>query len=66
MFDDHNGCTVFHKGLEYLKKRLYIQRMKTDGRLIKDKQRVILQLAHFTGQFQTLGLTTGKAWGFFS
>ena len=20
MFDDHNGCTVFHKGLEYLKK----------------------------------------------
>ena len=40
MFYDNDGRTAVNQTLKYHKKRLYIQRMQADGRLIEDKDRV--------------------------
>ena len=60
MFNDEHSRPVIDQRLKYAKQRLYIQRMQSDGRLIKHKDRIRLSFSHFTGKFQSLCLAAGK------
>ena len=54
---------MLEQRLKHVKQRLHIQGVQADGRLVKDKNRVLLAASHFTGQFQPLGLASRQAGG---
>ena len=61
MLNDHHRCTVGDQRAEHPQQGAHIQRVQADGRLIKDKHRVMLGTAHLAGQLQPLCLAAGKA-----
>ena len=66
MLDDNNSCTAFYQSVKDQQKRLHIQRVQTDGRLVKDKYRGVLLPPHLGCQLQPLGFATRKTWRGFS
>ena len=50
MLDDDDGCAAFDERFKDAQKRLHIQRMQADGRLIKDKDGIALRTPHFARQ----------------
>ena len=61
MLNDDDRRAVFDQGLEHTQQRAHVQRVQADGRLVKDKHRVMLGLAHLAGQLQPLCLAAGQA-----
>ena len=50
MLNDNNRCPIIQKCLKNLQQHLHIKRMQTNRRLIKNKDRIMLRPAYFTGQ----------------
>ena len=50
MLNDNNSCPIIQKRLKNLQQHLHIQGMQTNRRLIKNKDRIMLRPAYFTGQ----------------
>ena len=66
MFDDDDGGPFVQEALEHLEQGLDVQGMEADGWFIKDKDRISLAFSQFTGQFQPLCLSAGKAGSVFA
>ena len=59
VLDDEDRGPVLDQGLEHPHQRPHVQGVEADGGFVKDKDRVPLAPAHFTGQLQPLGLSAG-------
>ena len=66
MFDNNNSSALADQRLEHAQKCLDIQRVKADGRLVENENRVGLGLSHFAGQLQPLGFPSGETGSLFS
>ena len=62
MLNNNNRRAIVYQFLENVNQNLNIQRMQTDGRLIKHENAVFLPASHFRSQLQTLGFPAGKTW----
>ena len=61
MFNDDNGRTMMKKRLKDAQQNLYIQRMQTDGGLIKDEYGILLGLSNLAGKLEPLRLASGQS-----
>ena len=60
MFDDDDRRPLLDEGFENVQEGPDVLGVEADGGLIEDEDRSRLPLAHFAGQLEPLGLSTGK------
>ena len=61
VLDDHDRRAVRDELAEHAEERPDVERVKADGRLVEDEERVGLDPAHFAGELEALRLAAGEA-----